>query len=459
MNKKLILRAANQYYQWLEKQVNSPPQTLNMILKRLEKSQYNLNQIKKWTEKLIASQSPRVQMSYGNRKTIQTALVFSDELSTCIPKDRHIGLPNFNLMALTAYDTISVSTLNIEQFVQEIMNMVADIVRKPQEPPVSMRQCLEEINAIANNWEDVQYKNGNLTITIKRVSLEDESETVELGDFVVSLCLSQPENGLKIKSINNCLSSGGYPHPHIKGNSLCEGEGTNIMADALSQGRLEDYFRTVETILRTYNDESPYEPLCEWYDPNHDDEFYCERCGEWRSDESSVICECCQHQFCEYCSEDGISCESCNSWSCVDCVISCDGCNRGFCENCVSGCTSCDQPFCEECLSQCSHCGNDICPDCTERCNSCEAAMCKSCVQICPTCKEHYCDECLSNTCSDCNQNFCDDCISSCDDCGEIICKQCEKQCCEACSIKLCSKCKDKNEKCLLSCSTENDDG
>jgi hypothetical protein len=54
-------------------------------------------------------------------------------------------------------------------------------------------------------------------------------------------------------------------HPHVLDDHLCEGEGRQAIHAALTAGRLVDFFHLVKGILETYNEDSPYEALSDWY--------------------------------------------------------------------------------------------------------------------------------------------------------------------------------------------------
>jgi hypothetical protein len=136
---------------------------------------------------------------------------------------------------------------------------------QPVHPIPSLPEIIEEIRAINSNWPDVSFRNNKLYIKITKVILSDDNESVNLGDFNM---VFDVHNRLTVESIDQITAKEGACHPHINGsNELCTGDGQDAMSMALDQGRLEDYFRIVESIVRTYNDDSPYTHLREWYDP------------------------------------------------------------------------------------------------------------------------------------------------------------------------------------------------
>ncbi|REJ86633.1 MAG: hypothetical protein DWQ34_27055 [Planctomycetota bacterium] len=95
-------------------------------------------------------------------------------------------------------------------------------------------------------------------------------------------------------------------HPHVDGETLCEGEGRTAIRRALETGRLLDLFLVVRQILETYNPSSAYVSLSDW------DGCPCPDCGDSVRDDDTVTCQACDVGIC---------------W---DCSFCCTGCEESF---------------------------------------------------------------------------------------------------------------------------------
>ena len=138
-------------------------------------------------------------------------------------------------------------------------------------------------------------------------------------------------------------------HPHVQCNSLCEGEGKVAIRNALTEGRLFDFFVLVRQILHTYNPSSAYVQLDDWFG------IQCPECGSTtRSDETNL-------------------CEGCSTTTCFECSTRCTDCDYRYCSDCIRICTGCESDICSSCRSQCSECGDGFCKGCIddERCLLC----------------------------------------------------------------------------------------
>ena len=293
----------------------------------------------------------------------------------------------------------------------------------------SLREIVDEIQGINSAWYKIQYRNNELSVLIRHVVLEDDNEEVNLGNFWIRFNLK--DASFSIESVDKIKSSGGYVHPHVSGSDLCTGDGADLIQDAICQGRLEDVFRLIEAILRTYNGASPYESLQEWYDPEGG--YICPSCEERCPEENSIICDTCSWAGCINCG-DGTCCENCGNWICGDCTMVCKDCTETFCKHCVVTCINCDENLCKSCAINCALCDQVHCSNCSIDCYQCDQ-------QVCPSC---------TIECQECEEKLCANCACTCDECNAIICSSCQQKCCDNCGKKMCSSCLEKDTGCLL---------
>lgn len=433
MKEKLLIRAAIQFRKWMIEESKRPPD-LEPLRSHVGIIREKSTEIQQWVRRF----------EHGTTQKVQTT-----------PYDPHSK--SLGIVTPCVYEDIATHMVpdicgDIKNSLDYISNMMRAIVEPGKNivTPLSMKEAYEELLIIQKAWPSTEYKDGRLSIVLEDIVLEDENQSVSLGDFTIHLRLSNPCEDLSVSSKDDIRSEGGYCHPHITGFKLCTGDGGLAMKDALFQGRLEDYFRIVEAILRTYNHESPYESLIEWYDPQHEDQFYCESCEEWRLDESSCYCECCDTNYCDTCDMGGGCCYSCDNWQCGECGSTCVGCQEIYCSNCKHTCEKCNVDVCESCLSTCMVCENYCCGDCcSESCANCGDKMCESCTSTCGCCQENHCHNCVNDECGNCKNDICSGCQRTCSECNEIICETCDNNC-KDCGNPMCETCVEEHT-CLLS--------
>jgi hypothetical protein len=364
-----------------------------------------LEEIKRWYDRFIAGTSPRVQVNEWE------------------PSVRHLGIVNpsvYENIATTMIPNIGDSVI---EMTRQAMAIIKIMTEKGLVTPLSLKEITEEIRIISNAWKNVKFRDNKLSVLIEDVVLEDENEEVDLGHFWVHIDLTNPYN-ITIESVNEIQSLGGYYHPHIGDESLCQGKGEEAITNAICQGRLEDCFRVVESILRTYNDDSPYDKLEKWYEPDHEGEFCCENCREWCPDECGYYCAMCDCNYCENCAENGDACCVCDQWMCSECGTQCNECGEALCNNCASMCTECEKNYCSSCLSQCTICQEYFCNPCISACSCCNKPICEKCMITCGLCEENCCKECLDE-CHSCQKSICEDCQTTCEHCGVPMCSSC----------------------------------
>jgi hypothetical protein len=139
-------------------------------------------------------------------------------------------------------------------------------------------------------------------------------------------------------------------HPHVQGEVLCEGDAAPAIRRALAQGRLVDFFLLVRSVLGTYNPDSPYITIENWYGSR------CEECDYTAASDEMSCCSNCDRRLCD------------------DCYLSCAGCERCCCYDCRADCAVCQETFCNGCLETCSACSRPVCPNCRDinlKCEKC----------------------------------------------------------------------------------------
>jgi len=395
MNEKLILRAAIKYHKWLLNQHEDQHRNYAVRIGReIEHIEKKLRNIKNWHQKLFWSSIHRTQMAPWDSK-------------------HHIGIIDHDVYQ--AIISLVLPTANNEIFrsIETMTAILKNATKQTGHTVPTIRDVISEIKAIIKSWEAVRLSGNYLYVKIKDIILSDNKESINLGCFEIRLNISDPSsNDLVVTQNDSIESDNGYPHPHIDriNNKLCVGEGFDIMQEALIHGRLEDYFRIIEAILRTYNPRSAYEGLEEWYNPDHDGQFKCYNCLEWCDDEDGYLCDSCNTQYCNNCVEEGEHCINCHIWFCSECSTSCKDCGGTLCEECINLCSTCSRQYCQDCLESCNVCGNYICdfslPD------ECDDNICKECKQ----------------TCDECNQIICNKCYDICEYCGTRICSFCKEE-------------------------------
>ncbi|MCK5605031.1 hypothetical protein KAR91_24285, partial [Candidatus Pacearchaeota archaeon] len=311
---------------------------------------------------------------------------------------------------------------------------------------VSHKAAIEEIYAMMAAWEEVRFRTNILSVCVKDVTLSDHEEEVDLGDFWIHLNVTDPFHSLRIESVDEmCSSQGGY-HPHVKNEKLCRGDGGDIMNAALCEGRLEDYFTIVESILRTYNNDSPYYHLNDWYDSDSQDS--CIVCAEPCSEAQIYTCYKCENVYCENCFNGG-SCEGCNELFCQDCCKTCEECDTVHCEVCLTTCPECNNSVCQSCTNLCITCEHDHCDSCSSPCTNCGDNICSDCKTECGSCTDSFCDDCITEKCTQCSAGICEGCKNECEECNKLVCDSCYDNVCEHCGTSTCTSCS-KNHQCIL---------
>lgn len=223
---------------------------------------------------------------------------------------------------------------------------------RPKRPKVpSLREICDDMAALKEEFEDVDidFGAGTISVTTDPITLSG----VPLGPFQIrldwrSLAERSPFRVIALES-HPAATNEGVTHPHVQDERLCEGDGREAIQQALSQGRIADFFLVVSRLLHTYAQGQAYVELSRWQGVG------CSDCGAHVDDDERYVCERCDADLCGGCSS---SCHSCDRGLCSGCAKSCDGCQQPQCESCRTACSECKGMFCDECLDEglCSTC-------------------------------------------------------------------------------------------------------
>jgi hypothetical protein len=212
---------------------------------------------------------------------------------------------------------------------------------------------LEQLEEEFGQWR-FDAEDSSLAVTTEDIVLED----ITLGNFEIRLHLpwlsrshgSQPYTVVALDP--HCPNANEHvTHPHVSDDHLCEGDATAAIHAALQEGRICDFFVLVRSVLETYNRDSPYVALENWYGTP------CHECGAVVDDDDRYFCETCDNDFCS---------------------------------DCIGSCRDCGNSRCSACLEECSFCHDDLCSHCMEHCEKCGHSSCSSCLEegLCPDCQE-----------------------------------------------------------------------
>lgn len=239
---------------------------------------------------------------------------------------------------------------SVRDYSLELLRQLEQVRDPPQ--AVTLRDVHDEVVALFQEFEQVHcdLRAGTLSVTTEPIELEE----TDLGRFTIRLDLDRlsqsdapPYDVLAIDQKGSL--SGGYVHPHIASETLCEGDGKTAIRRALAEGRLVDFFNIVTSILQTYNAASAYASLDDWDGVS---------CGDtWNPDEIGS-CDCCGAYVCDECYSRYTQCEDV---CCAECSPVCQGCDQTYCRRHLRRCACCQELNCEECHSEnlCVECRDD----------------------------------------------------------------------------------------------------
>jgi len=296
------------------------------------------------------------------RQTVRAALSIHDQLTSSGAQISRLRLPESSWEALRritrrlevtatrGWHTAHQHLVDELDYFLRMLNRELDVVREELSAAPKLRQVssardiVADLEAIAGEFE-------GFTLDRKQQSLSVLTEPIELegtylGSFQIVLRWDQIgiQKAYEVIATEPFAAAGesDVTHPHVRDQSLCEGEGAAPIKAALAQGRLLDFFILVRQILETYNAESAHVGLEGW------DGASCRDCG-WRMPSSERgTCERCGASVCGECSS---SCESCDRYVCGDCSGSCADCGSSLCSSCVATPDDVPRQLCETCHS------------------------------------------------------------------------------------------------------------
>jgi len=419
-----MVRAANAYRNWMIQQSLEPTRCEKSIENDIFFAERRLQELKKWQQIISKLITPK------NTNRIVSKQSYGDTYRSIVGE-----------IGEHAVDYIRIASSQLLHLADE---------SKIQ--PLSQKALLEEIKAIVSEYgeNNVTFINKVLCVNIGNVTLTDETEEVDLGEFTIGIDLSSPLPLAKVSifSEDQVSTEAGYVHPHVSEQRLCMGEAEEPAYDAICSGRLHDFFLIFQSTLTTYNEASPFEELSRWYNPNHDGECFCECCERWVSEEVVLICSKCESIRCDECGE-GILCRHCGDWICSNCTHQCTECNEEICPSCCDTCANCSDSCCVSCTTECETCGDSVCPACSMECSGCGNIVCNRCADSCYKCDRALCQDCV-HECEDCGKYLCGDCINTCSECGDLVCEKCSNVCCDGCGRNMCNECFEQDNGCLL---------
>jgi hypothetical protein len=213
--------------------------------------------------------------------------------------------------------------------------------------PATVGDILAELRQLQDEFEQVRFD--LVGQTLSAVTDPIELEDIYLGPFEIVLDLrrlgeSRHDGVYHIVAIDPhpAGSNDSVTHPHVSGEHLCEGDAGAAIGAALANGRIADFFIVARSVLTTYNPNSPYVSLGDWFgQPCHD-------CGDTIGSDDACFCTKCESDFCE------------------NCISYCRRCDESVCFSCLQECPICEERMCSSCMTTCPGCGAHICQNCKE---------------------------------------------------------------------------------------------
>ncbi|RLF68220.1 MAG: hypothetical protein DRN26_00145 [Thermoplasmata archaeon] len=122
----------------------------------------------------------------------------------------------------------------------------------------------------------------------------------------------------------------GFYHPHVSTDGrICLGDAARIIRDKLNNAELYEIVAILDSLLRTYNKESPYVQLVHWHT------IQCPVCKELVDRKQTSKCSYCHSPMCKSCAEES-TCSVCGKTICPDhrgsrYAVKCEICGKIFC--------------------------------------------------------------------------------------------------------------------------------
>jgi len=218
------------------------------------------------------------------------------------------------------------------------------------------RDIAADLAALEDEFEKVELnlQEKKLSVVTSDIELED----TYLGSFRIVLHWEEIGQGpcydVIAEDPHPADANDDVTHPHVSGETLCEGEGSTAIRKAIAQGRLLDFFTLVKQILETYNPDSAYVSLSRWKGGQE-----CYDCGGQTSADESWGCSRCGETVCDSCHS---SCEACDETLCSGCSSSCQECRGVFCRGCLEFRPGSRVLVCNHCLEKGNESDDDETP-------------------------------------------------------------------------------------------------
>lgn len=301
------------------------------------------------------------QIMAGRRESIDRLLW---RLGSCISGQQHLSRLRERLDTCREADhqsAIECLKGQLGRFLPELveqLTVLQGLLQAGRQPVPSCNELIAELEQLRREFDGFSYEHREktLSVTTDDIVLRDEP----LGPFEIRLSLSavgQPEprhGSYQVVAIDPHSAAGdeNVTHPHVSDSRLCEGDASMAIRNALSSGRLSDFYILIARVLSTYNPGSAYVTLDRWTGNS------CSDCGSTINSDESYICDRCEAEFCSECTN---ACVRCDRTVCHECGRSCAGCDQTICLRCVAECSECSGQFCEDCLTdgRCGKCRDE----------------------------------------------------------------------------------------------------
>lgn len=307
--------------------------------------------------------------SLASRHRWRAALRIHQQLLKAQTERKELELPREVWALLNAKQQLHQRALNSNwlhaqtDLEQNLLRVLTDLVYRCQEvmvplkknansqPVISVPELWRELEFLSDEFEEVECDLEACEIRVTTDAIELEGVNLSRFQIILEWKLLGNHRSYRIKALdpNAAESNEDMVHPHVNHGSLCEGDGSQGIRQALQQGRLLDFFILVRQILTTYNPSSAYLTLERWYGTS------CQSCSSIVDDDDAYTCPCCGDFICGECTG---YCHNCTDTMCQSCVRSCPHCENYFCTRCMIHCSTCVAEGCDACLV------DGFCPSC-----------------------------------------------------------------------------------------------
>jgi len=266
---------------------------------------------------------------------------------------------DLHLTAQAIRPTLLTAVHALQAEVGRFLGQNAQVRRESTSP--SLFTVIEELTQLQDEFEHVEIlpEKGLIVAHTEPIELDE----VMLGPFAIKLHVRRLENRTDSGCFdctaldpNPAASNESVTHPHVQSSALCAGDATAAISHALKQGRINDAFCLIRSVLQTYNPHSPYVALDSWCGSP------CPDCGCSVSDGDLCMCQACESSFCYECMS---TCDICDQSICDDCLERDSVTRRRCCSGCRHTCDQCqrtvesgrfdpDTELCEDCAAETS---------------------------------------------------------------------------------------------------------